>query len=294
MQFKLRHIFIVVSFGSLVGCTPGVGIEITEQSPTTAIEMIPTLAIEPTSTTAIEQIPTIEGAHNSWKLSWQDEFNNSDLNENDWVADVNDWGGGNKELQYYTDRSENVYVENGLLHIVGRKETYRTREYTSARLTSARAWKYGRFEVKAQLPRGQGIWPAIWLFSAIAPYGTWPASGEVDIMEMVGHEPSIIYGTLHYGDDEEKQGSKALLPSQGFHIFALEWYENEMKWYVDDVEYFAADSWNNTSIDFPAPFDKPFNVVINLAIGGTWPGSPDGSTSFPQEFLIDYVRIYQK
>ncbi|MCK4784714.1 MAG: glycoside hydrolase family 16 protein, partial [Desulfobacteraceae bacterium] len=241
--------------------------------------------------------PTIEEKQNSWELVWQDEFNDHHLDEDNWIADVNDWGGGNQELQYYVDHSENVYLENGLLNIVGRKDTYLTRDYTSARLNSTRSWTYGRFEVKAKLPEGQGIWPAIWLRSVAETYGPWAASGEIDIMEMLGHEPTVIYGTLHYGspwpDNEEKQGS-TILSSQEFHVFALEWDEDEIRWYVDDVHYLTIDSWYTSGGNHPAPFDQPFNVVLNLAIGGTWPGNPDKNTLFPQKLLIDYVRVYQK
>jgi beta-glucanase (GH16 family) len=287
MHFNMIYIFfgVAVLSGALVDCASVERNKITEQPPTMAVEQTPTMAVE--------QTPTVDGDHSYWKLIWQDEFDSNSLNEDEWVADVNDWGGGNQELQYYTDRSENVYVENGLLHIVGRKEIYNTREYTSARLTSARSWRYGRFEVRAQLPRGQGIWPAIWLYSAIQPYGLWPANGEIDIMEMLGHEPSVVYGTLHYGD-EEIQASTTLLPSQEFHIFALEWEVNELRWYVDDVNYLSVDSWYTSGVNYPAPFDKPFNIVLNLAIGGAWPGNPDEATSFPKMFLIDYVRVYQK
>jgi len=275
----------------LASCVSTESIETVEETPTIEI-------VEPTPTIkAVEPTPTIEEKPDPWKLVWQDEFNNHRFDRNNWVADVNDWGGGNHELQYYTDRSQNVYVENGLLHIVARKEHFRTRKYTSARLTSTESWTYGRFEVKAKLPEGQGTWPAIWLRSASGPYGAWAASGEIDIMEMLGHEPTVIYGTLHYGlpfpDDEEDQGSTEV-SSQGFHVYALEWDVDEIRWYVDNVNYFTVNSWYTSGGDYPAPFDQPFNVVLNLAIGGNWPGSPDENTSFPQELLIDYVRVYQK
>jgi beta-glucanase (GH16 family) len=275
MRFNLTYIFLYTV--ALFGC---VFVESSEMA-----EPTPTVAAEPTLTKLRK--------HDPWKLAWQDEFNDDHIGEN-WVADVNDWGGGNDELQYYTDRSENVYIENGLLYIVGRKESYLTREYTSARITSTESWTYGRFEIKAQLPEGQGIWPAIWLRSDTEPYGSWPASGEIDIMEMLGHEPTVVYGTLHYGlPDEQKQGS-TILPSQGFHVFAVEWDVDEIRWYVDDINYLKIDSWYSNNGNYPAPFDQPFNIVLNLAIGGIWPGNPNESTSFPQKLLIDYVRVYQK
>ena len=299
MHFNLKFIFIctIVLFGLLAACVFVEGNQAVEQNPTVTAKQTPTVTVEQIPTVGAEQTPTIEEKHNPWKLVWQDEFNDFHFNKNNWVAEVNDWGGGNQELQYYTDRSENVYVDNGLLYIVGRKESFLTREYTSARLTSTRSWTYGRFEVRAKLPEGQGIWPSIWLRSVDLPYGPWPTSGEIDIMETLGHEPTIIYGTLHYGsswpDGQENQGS-TFLPSQGFHIFTLEWDVDEIRWYVDNRKYFTVDSWYSRGGDYPAPFDQPFNIVLNLAIGGTWPGNPDESTLFPQKFLIDYVRVYQK
>lgn len=258
----------------------------------------PVRAAQTTST--VRPVGTIpKGLEDSarWLLVWQDEFDGPALDVESWTAEVNDYGGGNQELQYYTDRIQNVYVEDGLLNIVGEQEDYLTRSYTSARLTSTRSWTYGRFEIKAKLPEGQGIWPAIWLRAAGEPYGVWPASGEIDIMEMIGNEPELIYGTLHYGsawpNNASSQGT-TLLTADGFHVFALEWEEDEIRWYVDGELYLTLNSWHTTGGEYPAPFDQPFNVVLNLAIGGTWPGSPDESTEFPQRLVVDYVRVYQK
>lgn len=286
MQFKMRNIFIGVVGLLLVLAACRLPVRPEDSSGTQRPQNPPT-----------NEAPLPLAEEQAWILVWQDEFNDTQLDEENWIADINDWGGGNQELQYYTDRSENVYLENGFLHIVGRKESYRTRDYTSARLNSAQSWTYGRFEIKAKLPEGQGIWPAIWLRSSTDPYGSWPASGEIDIMEMLGHEPSVIYGTLHYGspwpDNEQSQGS-TVLSSTGFHEFALEWEVDEIRWYVDDIHYLTIDSWYSNGGEFPAPFDQPLDVVLNLAIGGSWPGDPDDSTIFPQTFLIDYVRVYKK
>ena len=233
----------------------------------------------------------------TWALIWHDEFNESAPLQENWYIDINDYGGGNQELQYYTDRTENVHIKDGMLHIVGLREDYLTREYTSARLTTQDAWTYGRFEIRAKLPEGQGIWPAIWLISDTEPYGSWPTSGEVDIMEMLGHEPNIIYGTLHYTNPQSEhaqfQGAATLSPGE-FHTFALEWDENEFRFFVDGEQYFTVDAWDSDVGAFPAPYDQPFNIIVNLAIGGTWPGSPNEDTIFPQDFLIDYVRVYQR
>lgn len=298
----IRNLCIVIALlsGALEACVPRQENETADVTPTIeVIDLPPRIeAVEITPTSELVGVtPTIVEKPDPWELVWQDEFDDSHLNKDNWIAEVNDWGGGNQELQYYTDRNENVYVENGLLHIVGRKEIYLTRDYTSARLTSTRSWIYGRFEVKAKLPEGQGIWPAIWMRSVDNPYGSWAASGEIDIMEMLGHEPTVIYGTLHYGlpwpHNEENQGI-TILNSQGFHVYAIEWDVNEIRWYVDNAHYFTASSWYTNGGEYPAPFDRPFNMVLNLAIGGTWPGDPDLNTTFPQQLLIDYVRVYQK
>jgi beta-glucanase (GH16 family) len=281
---------MVILSGILAACVTVESVDTVEQTPIATNMPMETRMI-------IEQTPTEEGTPNPWKLVWREDFNDNRLDKGNWTADVNDWGGGNQELQYYTGRRQNVYVENGLLNIVGRKERYLTREYTSARLTSVWSWTYGRFEVRAKLPAGRGIWSAIWLRAAGEPYGPWAASGEIDIMELLGHEPNVIYGTLHYGlpwpGNEQKQASAVLQPEE-FHVFALEWDVNEIRWYVDDVNYLTVNTWYTSGGDYPAPFDQPFNIVLNLAIGGTWPGNPDASTTFPQKLLIDYVKVYQK
>ena len=299
MHLRRLTIGTVILIEILVSCAPVEKSELAEKTPVVIVEMNEQAKQTPRKVAEIDekpvgQTPITKEKTAPWKLKWQDEFNDDHLDKNNWIVDVNDWGGGNQELQYYTDRRENVYVENGSLNIVGRKELYLGREYTSARLTSTHMWKYGRFEVRVKLPEGQGIWPAIWLRSEFEPYGPWPISGEIDIMEMLGHEPTVIYGTLHYGLPYEEVQGRTILPSHGYNLFALEWDVNEIKWYVNDVNYLKVDTWYTSSSDYPAPYDQPFNIVLNLAIGGIWPGNPDESTSFPQMLLIDYVRVYQK
>ena len=242
-----------------------------------------------------------------WKLVWADEFDGTKLDYTKWAVEENAHGGGNGELQFFVERPENVRVEDGHLVIEARQERFasagQVREYTSARLrTKLRAdWKYCRVEVRAQLPAGRGLWPAIWMLPTAAQYGDWAASGEIDIMEMVGHEPNTVHGTLHYGSKWPKNthtGQPFVLEkgtfSGGFHIFALEWEPGAIRWSVDGKLYQTQTKWHSEGGPYPAPFDQAFYLIINLSVGGQWSGPPDGKTVFPQRLLVDYVRVYQR
>jgi len=242
-----------------------------------------------------------------YTLVWNDEFNGTEIDLTKWEHEVNAQGGGNNELQYYTDRKINSYIEDGKLIIQALKETYTgpegTREYTSARLRTAKKgdWKYGRFEIKAKLPYGQGLWPAIWMLPTDWKYGGWAASGEIDIMELLGHETNIVHGTLHYGGEYPKNvhtGKSYTLDSgnfsDDFHVFALEWEERAIRWYVDDIYYQTQFNWHCENAPYPAPFDQFFHILLNVAIGGNWPGSPDNTSIFPQKMAVDYVRVFEK
>ena len=162
-------------------------------------------------------------------------------------------------------------------------------------------WTYGKIEVRAKLPYGQGLWPAIWMLPTDWEYGGWPLSGEIDIMEIVGHQPNRVYGTIHYGNswpNNSQSGNAYVLPtgdfSDDYHVFSIEWEENEIRWYVDGLLYSTQNFWFTPSAPYPAPFDKRFHILLNVAVGGNWPGSPDETTVFPQEMRVDYVRIYEK
>jgi len=240
-----------------------------------------------------------------WQLVWSDEFEGDSLDMSKWSYQFGTGsseglsGWGNNELQYYTSRPENVFVNNGNLHIVALEESYEGMNYTSARLRSINQgdWRYGRFEARAKLPKGQGIWPAIWMMPTDAVYGGWPASGEIDIVELVGHEPNIIHGTIHYGPPHTYSGGAYTLPagdfSDNFHTFAIEWENGEIRWYVDDIHYHTETEWFSAGHGFPAPFEQRFHFLLNVAVGGNWPGNPDQTTEFPQEMVIDYVRVYK-
>jgi len=242
-----------------------------------------------------------------WELIWQDEFNGPQIDPAKWEYEVNGQGGGNNELQYYTDRELNSTIYNGKLAIRALKETFTgpdgTREYTSARIRTKNKgdWKYGRFEIRARLPYGQGLWPAIWMLPTDWVYGGWAASGEIDIMELLGNDPQTVYGTIHYGGaypDNVHTGSSYKLTtgsfSDDYHVFVLEWEENEMRWYVDSVLYLTQNNWYTSSAPYPAPFDQRFHIILNVAVGGNWPGNPDNTTVFPQTMLVDYVKVYKK
>ncbi|HBN79329.1 MAG TPA: glucan endo-1,3-beta-D-glucosidase [Planctomycetaceae bacterium] len=242
-----------------------------------------------------------------WKLVWQDEFEGKSLNYQQWETEVNAFGGGNQELQIYTDRPKNVRVQNGKLVLEAHRDNAgiagTVREYSSGRVRSKHRgdWKYGRFEIRAKLPAGQGLWPAIWMLPTDEKYGTWASSGEIDIMEFKGQEPKTVLGTLHYGGQWPKNaysGDQFELKlgsfTEEFHTFAIEWEEGEIRWYVDGELYQTQSKWHSAAAEYPAPFDQRFHLVMNLSVGGQFVGNPNDSTQFPAQFLVDYVRVYQK
>lgn len=255
-------------------------------------------AVSPTSTPA----PTATPSNGSYLLVWSDEFNGTSINPNNWTYDIG-WGQngwGNAELQYYTDRPENARVENGMLLIEARQERFRAQEYTSARLKTEglQEWTYGRIEARIKVPYGQGIWPAFWTLGNNIDTVSWPQSGELDIMEHIGSEPSTVYGTVHgpgYSGANGIGGNYTLPAGQqlkdDFHIFAVEWEPAEIRWYIDNTLYATV-----TPDDVPGEwvFDHPFFIIMNIAVGGYWPGYPDATTTFPQVMMVDYVRVYQK
>lgn len=237
-----------------------------------------------------------------YQLVWSDEFDKNGMPDTSkWGYDVGGGGWGNNELQYYTDaRSENARVENGNLVIETRKESLGGRNYTSARLlTKNKAeWTYGKFDIRAKLPTGRGLWPAIWMLSANDPLN-WPDDGELDIMEEVGFNQNVIHGTVHNklynGANGQQKGSnvKILGADTAFHSYSLEWTTDNVKWFVDSNQFFiyanpkqGPDSW---------PYYNDFFMILNIAVGGNWGGQQGiDDTIFPQQMLIDYVRVYQR
>ncbi len=253
--------------------------------------------------TLLFTVLTYSSAFSQWVEVWSDEFDYNGLPDSEkWSYDVGGHGWGNGEDQYYTeDRIENAEVSDGYLTITAVKEEYEGNAFTSARLVTKNKgdWLYGRVEVKADLPEGRGIWPAIWMLPTNSEYGTWPASGEIDIMEYVGHQPDIIHGTVHtdaFNHNENTEvGETISVPDceETFHVYALEWDRNTIDVFVDSTKYFTfekEEGWGYAEW----PFDKEFHLLLNIAVGGEW-GGREGidSTIFPQEMLIDYVRVFK-
>jgi len=244
----------------------------------------------------------------NWQVVWHDEFEGETLDLEKWSYQTGTGsqygltGWGNNELQYY--REQNVMVSDGMLYITAKKENYSGNSYTSGRIRTLDKgdWTYCRIEFRAKMPMGKGLWAAVWMLPTDSEYGGWAASGELDIMEYLGDDIKTVHGTLHFGGswpDNTHKGQSYKL-SEGdfyteFHDFALEWVEGEIRWFVDGELYQTQNQgdWWSSGGSFPAPFDKQFHLLINLAVGGNWPGSPDGSTLFPQELVLDYIRIFQ-
>lgn len=245
--------------------------------------------------------PIINAQNECYELVWSDEFDYTGKpNSDKWGYDVGGGGWGNGEEQYYTDRLENSFVENGILTIVAKKEEYGGNSYTSARLITKNKgdWKYGKVEVMAKIPPGRGTWSAIWMLPTDWEYGGWPDSGEIDIMEHVGYDPNRIHGTVHteaynHSTNTQKGASKIISTSQTeFHLYAIEWFEDRIDFLIDDVKFFTFDNENNTSTEWP--FDKRFHLLLNIAVGGSWGGVQGiDNTIFPTSMEIDYVRVYQ-
>lgn len=245
----------------------------------------------------------------NWRLVWSDEFNGTSIDTSKWSFEENALGGYNNESQYYTSRPENARVENGHLVIEARKERFTgpdgTRDYTSARLRTLNKgdWLYGRIEARIKLPYGQGLWPAFWMLPTDNKYGKWAASGEIDILEAVNSNAAggnTMYGSLHYGgvDPNNVFTTIGYTPASSivdnYHTYAVEWEPTEVRWYIDNVRHSVQNKWWSAGGPFPAPFDQRFHVLLNVAVGGNWPGNPDASTTFPQRMEVDYVRVYQK
>lgn len=212
-------------------------------------------------------------------------------------------GWGNNELQYYTDRPENAKVENGVLVVTAKEESFEGANFTSARLITKDKFeqRYGRFEARIKLPFGKGYWPAFWMLGDNCDENPWPACGEIDIMEYLGDEPTKSFGTIHgpgYSGGESISKEYSLKNDRfdnGFHVFGIEWSPNRINWYVDDVLYQSTtrkDVEDETDGEGEWVFDRPFYIILNIAIGGNLPGNPNAETVFPQSMVVDYVRVY--
>jgi beta-glucanase (GH16 family) len=235
-------------------------------------------------------------AATNWNLVWSDEFNGTSLDTSNWAYEIGTGSGGwgNNELQYYTSRPENIQVTGGNLAITARKESYGGMNYTSARIKTQglKSFTYGKMEARIKLPSGQGLWPAFWMLGTNINNVSWPYCGEIDIMERVNNN-SVVNGTVHWdanGYASYGQVSGNLDFSQ-YHVYSIEWDSSYIRWFVDGTQYNEFYIGNNTGNT--EEFQKSFFLLLNLAVGGNWPGSPNSSTPFPSQMLVDYVRVYQ-
>ena len=277
----------------------------------------------------------VRPAPEGWTLVWHDEFDGDQIDRSKWDFDIGNgffdyhshtWvpGWGNEELQYYTDAPANAYVKDSALHICAIKESLHGCGYTSARLkTRSRDGAplfnqtYGRFEIRAQVPWGKGLWPALWMLPQNDTHGRWAASGEIDIMEIHGEDPTRTLGSIHFGSTYPKRSLVThthKLPDSttvaDWHVYAVEWEPGEIRWYFDGVHWATQGFWWSCSKTrdgqgiapsrasdlnpWPAPFDHPFYLLMNVAVGGNFPGVPNAQTQFPASLVVDYVRVYQR
>jgi beta-glucanase (GH16 family) len=247
-------------------------------------------------------VPTLEGG---WVCSWADEFDGTAIDEDKWNFEIDGNGGGNNELQYY--RRENASIVDGKLVITAKKEAFGGRDYTSARLTTRYKgdWRYARIVVSAKMPSGRGMWPAIWMMPTLGVYGTWPNSGEIDIMEYVGYEPDVIHTTIHTAKFNHADGTQIGFDKEvenaetTFKDYEMIWEPGKIVSYVDGVQYgqFAYAAHFNQDVDYDEafPFDQLFFLILNVAVGGNWGGVQGvDDTAFPTSMEVDYVRVYEK
>jgi len=243
---------------------------------------------------------------NSYSLVWSDEFDIDGLPQSShWTFEEGGHGWGNNEKQYYLANSlENAYVKDGKLHIVALSKKYQDNSYTSAKLTTYQKLplQYGKIEMRAQLPKGKGTWPAFWMLPESIQTGAenWPACGEIDIMEHVGKDPNVVHHSLHTDLYNHIKGTQITYFEkyddlfETFHTYEVEWTETSIAFYIDGIKKYEAfkgqDGKDTTNAGWP--FDKPYYIILNLAIGGNWGGEIDPSI-FPADFVIDYVRVYQ-
>lgn len=243
--------------------------------------------------------------YEGWHLVWSDEFDGDELSSADWNRETHEAGWVNNELQTYLPKADYAYVKDGMLVIQPVKDGD---SYYSGRINTQRkhSLTYGRIEARIKVPTGKGLWPAFWMMpDDESHYGTWPKCGEIDIMEVLGDNTKNTHGTIHFGEPHAQLHMSYTLKEgdfhEDFHLFTVEWDPDEFRWYVDGVQFHSADTWytrpqGGEVKPFPAPFDQPFHVILNVAVGGNWPGSPTEDTIFDERaaMYVDYVRMYQR
>ena len=291
---------------TLAACQPAVtAVPTATLPPTKAPTPAPTAVPTSTPIAPPEEMPI--AARDGYELVWHDEFDGDSINPENWTYDIGGWGWGNGEAQYYTDRPENSRVENGLLVIEARFERFENSYYTSARLkTQDRVeFQYGWIEARTKVPEGAGLWPAFWMLGANfesnfadgAYRSNWPFVGEIDIMEYVGREPDLVFGTAHGPGYAGALGlgrwnRQEFEIADEFHVSAVEWTYEGITWYFDGEPFFTLNREDVGAREWV--FDHEFFIILNLAAGGTFPGTIALSTKFPANYYVDYVRVYQR
>lgn len=304
----MKRIFLIVGLTVFVlaGCGKVEEVDLNENMTEEVTEME-----EVIGGSDVEEMTEVPEQIGDWKLVWHDEFDDEQINMDNWSYDVPTNGRWNNEIQSYTPN--NAFIEDGSLILEAREEEIieasgETYDYSSAKLISQGKQKftYGRVEIRAKMPTGQGIWPALWMMPEDEQnYGTWPVCGEIDIMELLGNKPEEIHGTLHFGEPHQQLQGTVNLGSEGnftddYHVYAIEWQPGKIDWYLDGELFHTASDWFSKKTDspedyaYPAPFDQDFYIIMNISVGGNWPGNPDDTTVFPQQMAVDYVRVYEK
>jgi beta-glucanase (GH16 family) len=243
---------------------------------------------------ALVAISLIGNTQTSWSLIWSDEFSGTTLNQDIWTYEYGNSGWGNNELQYYTNDEDNVAVNDGTLKITARQETFGSAPYTSGRIITNNKFEfqYGKVECRMKMPIGQGIWPAFWMLGANIENVSWPNCGEIDIMEHVNNEP-MMHGTVHwYNNGHSYEGSSYSTDVTEYHIYGIIWDETKIQFFVDGNFYneFVYSNTNNSG----TVFQNPYFFLLNVAVGGNWPGNPDGTATFPATMEVDYIRVFQQ
>jgi beta-glucanase (GH16 family) len=231
------------------------------------------------------------------ELKWSDEFTTGPLDQSKWVYELGGGGWGNNELQAYTNSGDNVLVSNGNLVIQARRQQSGSNQYTSGRLITKgkQSFQYGRIDVRAKVPKGKGVWPAIWMLGADIDQNNWPKCGEIDIMELRGSRPKELLSTMHFGNsaaDHRFKGTTKTLTedlSSDFHVFSVVRSKDLLRFFIDGQQYYMFTGADSS----PFPFNNPFFLILNVAVGGDFDGNPDASTTFPQEMQVDYVKYFQ-
>jgi beta-glucanase (GH16 family) len=250
---------------------------------TTSVTKEPTAAAERTETNAAAAL--------TYQLVWSDEFNGASVNTTNWSFETGAGGWGNNEQEYY--RSQNATVSNGNLVITAKRESFGGANYTSARLKTQgkRQFTYGRIEARIKLPLGQGLWPAFWMLGSNIGSAGWPKCGETDIMEHI-NTSNTIYGTIHWDNNGHAQyGGNTNTTPASYHVYSVEWTSSSIKWFVDGVKYVEANILNN--INGTDEFHRSFFILLNMAVGGNWPGQTIDNSKLPASMYVDYVRVYQ-